>query len=96
MNYHKEVQNFINYSLSNSRHITECYIRCLIKDVKIIKKFDPDVIMINHFIPIEIPIDYILHIGIPIKCVHRYIPVTMKTILILSNIVHGTDYIRQY
>jgi len=52
--------------------------------------------MINHFIPIEIPIDCTLNIGIPMECVSRYIPVTMKTVLILPNIVHGVDYIQQY
>jgi hypothetical protein len=96
MNYYKEVQKYINYTLSNSRHITECYIRCSYKRCKNKKFLDPYVVMINHFIPIEIPIDCTLHIGIPMECVRQHIPVTMEIVLILPIIVHGADYIRQY
>jgi hypothetical protein len=85
----------LDHIKTESRHITECYIRYLYKRCKNKKFLDPDVVMINHFIPIEIPIDCTLHIDIPMECICRYIPMTMKTVLILHSIVHGVDYIRQ-
>ena len=47
MDYCNEVENFINYVLSNPRNISGCGIKCPCKRCKHKKFLDPDVVTIH-------------------------------------------------
>jgi len=48
------------------------------------------------FAPIKIPTNRTLHTGVPTECVYRYILVTIGTVPLLPDIVHGVHRIQVY